>query len=147
MRTVVAVQISRIQVIVLLLAASHAGRGAVLAGRVLDGQGSAVPGATVTAASSGVRRASAWSGATGLYRITGLPPGDYRLTVEAAGFTTVSVTAVLGDHDLTRDITLASIAPAHLSIVITDRAIEPEVEHRNGEVFDRTLFSRDDQLL
>src|SRR5947207_3398303 len=39
------------------------------------------------------------------------------------------------------------IPPIHQSIVITASALEPQVETRSDEVYKRTLFSRDDQLL
>ena len=35
----------------------------------------------------------------------------------------------------------------HQSIVITATPVEPQLERRNAEVFRRTLFSRDDQML
>lgn len=38
------------------------------------------------------------------------------------------------------------IPPVRTSIVITATSVEPAVDHRNSEVFDRTLFSRDDQI-
>ncbi len=38
------------------------------------------------------------------------------------------------------------IPPIHTSIVITASPIEPNIDRRNSEVFDRTLFSRDDQV-
>lgn len=38
------------------------------------------------------------------------------------------------------------IAPVHTSIVITASPVEPAFDRLNSEVFDRTLFSRDDQI-
>lgn len=38
------------------------------------------------------------------------------------------------------------IPPVHTSIVITASPIEPSIDRRNGEVFEQTLFSRDDQV-
>ena len=32
------------------------------------------------------------------------------------------------------------------SIVVTSSAVEPAIDRRNSEVFDKTLFSRDDQI-
>ncbi len=40
-----------------------------------------------------------------------------------------------------------SIPPVHQSIVITASALDPQVETYGDEVYKRTLFSRDDQLL
>ncbi len=39
------------------------------------------------------------------------------------------------------------IPPLHESVVIVASALEPGIDRRNGEVYKRTLFSRDDQLL
>ena len=60
-------------------------------GRVVDQQGSAVPGATVTAksATTGFTRSEV-SDAEGVYRLSALPVGIYDVTAELQGFTTVS---------------------------------------------------------
>src|SRR5687768_7001831 len=39
------------------------------------------------------------------------------------------------------------IKPLYTSIVITAKSIEPAIDRRDSEIFTRTLFSRDDQLL
>src|SRR5215203_3060646 len=59
-------------------------------GRVLDDQGAAVPGATVTATSptTGFNR-TVVSDAEGTYRLSALPVGQYDLSVELPGFTSV----------------------------------------------------------
>ncbi|MEO6239463.1 MAG: TonB-dependent receptor [Vicinamibacterales bacterium] len=58
-----------------------------IAGRVLDEQKAAVPGATVTAKNdnTGFSRSEV-SDAEGLYRITGLPVGSYAVSIEMSGF-------------------------------------------------------------
>jgi Carboxypeptidase regulatory-like domain/TonB dependent receptor len=77
--------------LVLVLAAARMGVAqqttGTIAGRVLDDQGSAVPGATVTAsnAETGFRR-SAVSDAEGLYRLAAIPIGTYDVRVELQGF-------------------------------------------------------------
>src|SRR3954447_17276434 len=60
-------------------------------GRVVDQQGSAIPGATVTAKSpsTGFTRTET-SDAEGLYRLNALPVGLYEVTAELQGFSTVS---------------------------------------------------------
>jgi outer membrane receptor protein involved in Fe transport len=64
-------------------------------GRVIDQQGSAVPGATVTAksATTGFTRSEV-SDSEGVYRLSALPVGIYDVTAELQGFTTVSKKAV-----------------------------------------------------
>jgi hypothetical protein len=82
----------RLLLAALCLLATVAAAGAqqttgTIAGRVLDEQKAAVPGATVTAKndSTGFSRTEV-SDAEGLYRITGLPVGSYALTIEMSGF-------------------------------------------------------------
>lgn len=38
------------------------------------------------------------------------------------------------------------IPAVHTSVTITASPVEPTIDHRNGEVFQQTLFSRDDQI-
>src|SRR4051794_14198514 len=63
----------------------------VITGRVIDQQGAAVPGATVTAKSpsTGFTRTET-SDTEGVYRLTALPVGIYDVTAELQGFSTVS---------------------------------------------------------
>src|SRR5258705_10687428 len=60
-------------------------------GRVVDQQGAAIPGATVTAKSpaTGFTRTET-SDAEGVYRLSALPVGVYEVTAELQGFATVS---------------------------------------------------------
>jgi outer membrane receptor protein involved in Fe transport len=62
-----------------------------ITGRVVDPQGAAVPGATVTAknAATGFTRTDT-SDAEGVYRLTALPVGMYEVVAELQGFTTVN---------------------------------------------------------
>jgi outer membrane receptor protein involved in Fe transport len=62
-----------------------------ITGRVVDQQGAAVPGATVTAKSpsTGFTRTET-SDAEGIYRLAALPVGIYEVTAELQGFSTVS---------------------------------------------------------
>jgi len=62
-----------------------------ITGRVLDQQGAAIPGVTVTAkmASTGFTRTET-TDAEGLYRLAALPVGIYEVNAELQGFSTVS---------------------------------------------------------
>jgi hypothetical protein len=66
-----------------------------LTGTVVDPNGAAVPGATVTAksGSTNISRTVTASDA-GEFRIIGLPPGEYDITVEAATFKKTVITGV-----------------------------------------------------
>ena len=67
-----------------------------ITGRVLDAQGAAVPGATVTArnAATGFTR-TVVSDAEGVYRLQALPVGIYDLATEFSGFSTVEQKGVV----------------------------------------------------
>jgi hypothetical protein len=76
------------------LIAQTAGTGA-LTGRVTDASGNAVANATVTVTTvdnvdNGQTR-STTTGTDGNYRFDSLPPGNYRLKIEAAGFKTLGI--------------------------------------------------------
>jgi hypothetical protein len=62
-----------------------------ITGRVIDQQGAAIPGATITAksATTGFMRTET-SDSEGVYRLAALPVGLYDVTAELPGFTTVS---------------------------------------------------------
>src|SRR3984893_12991625 len=75
------------------LMAQTAGTGA-LTGTVTDSSGAVVPGATVTATSADTGQArTATTGADGAYTIGILPPGNYRVKFEAAGFKAVEISS------------------------------------------------------
>src|SRR5947208_12612732 len=67
------------------------GTSGTITGRVVDQQGAAIPGVTVTAKSTttGFTRSEV-SDAEGVYRLSALPVGVYDVTAELQGFTTVS---------------------------------------------------------
>ncbi len=63
------------------------GTSASLTGQVTDNSGAVVPGATVTATNTDTGLAqTATSNGEGIYLIVPLPPGHYKLMVEAKGF-------------------------------------------------------------
>src|ERR1700728_235756 len=63
------------------------GTSASLTGQVTDNSGAVVPGATVTATNTDTGLAqTATTNGEGIYLIAPLPPGHYKLTVEARGF-------------------------------------------------------------
>jgi hypothetical protein len=64
-----------------------AGAGSIQ-GMVMDQSGAVIPMAIVVAEGPGGLRYSATSAADGGFRMTGLPPGDYQVSVEVAGFVT-----------------------------------------------------------
>ncbi len=77
-----------------MLAAQTAGTGA-LTGTITDPSGAVVPNATVTVTSvdTGQSR-TAMTGADGAYKVSLLPPGNYRVRIEAMGFKPVEVPSI-----------------------------------------------------
>jgi carboxypeptidase family protein/TonB-dependent receptor-like protein len=83
-------------------------------GRIVDAQGAAVPGVTVTAKSpqTGFTRTDVSDG-EGIYRLTALPVGAYDISAELSGFSTFSrkdvVVNVAQTTDLNVELSLAGV--------------------------------------
>src|SRR5438093_2137312 len=109
-----------------------------ITGRVLDQQGSGVPGATVTAksASTGFTRTEV-SDAEGVYRLTALPVGLYDVTTDLPGFATIVKKDIAVDvsKTLTVDFTLkvASVAET-VNVVGASPLIETTASSVGGVV-------------
>ena len=95
----------------LLLTPAFAQYGASIQGTVTDKSGAVVSGATVTASNqeTGVSR-NATTGDSGFYRIAGIAPGNYTVTVEALSFKKSSTgnVAVAGESLRGFDVTLVT---------------------------------------
>jgi hypothetical protein len=127
-----------------LCSVSAHGQTAV-SGEIDDPQGKAVPGAAVRLlAGNGATLSSTVSDDAGQYSFSDVKPGGYRVSVSARGFLTVTkaVTAPIARLDLRFE----KLASQSDSIVITAQSLEPAIDMRNSETFNRTLFSRDDQV-
>ena len=125
--------------LVLLAAAGRAQSS--LSGQVLDPQGQAVAGAKITLQPGGLETSS---DARGHYEMH-LAPGVYTLVAEVPAF--VSVTqqvSVSANENL--DLRFEKLAAQRASLVISAKTTEPAIDLRNSEVFNRTLFTRDDQV-
>jgi hypothetical protein len=118
-----------------------------LAGRVLDPQGRTVAGASVRLQMATTTVAAVTTDQRGEFRLVSISPGVYRVTTEAPGFQSGSQNLTIEGDIVGFDITLPGIAGQHDSIVITAKTVEPTVDLRNSEVFNRTLFTRDDQVM
>jgi outer membrane receptor protein involved in Fe transport len=91
-----------------------------IAGRVLDEQKAAVPGATITVkrGDTGFVRSEV-SDTEGLYRVTGLPVGSYTLTLEMSGFQTQTRTVQVSvSETITADFDM-SIAKVAENVTVT----------------------------
>ncbi len=77
-----------------------------------------------------------------------LPAGALTLRVE--GKNVAPLQRIIPETETTANGVLVidfTIPPLHQSLVIVASALQPEIERRNEEVYRRTLFARDDQLL
>ncbi|HSM13911.1 MAG TPA: TonB-dependent receptor [Thermoanaerobaculia bacterium] len=114
-------------VLLLTLALAPAGAqsaGGILEGRVLDPDGAALPGATVTATNpaTGVAR-STTTDAGGSFRFGALPAGSWDVVVELAGFSTVTQQGVVVNVASTRTLEVKlSLASIEEAITVTDEA-------------------------
>lgn len=119
-----------------------------LSGRVLDPQGRFVPNAHLRIQAGATVAATGVSDRQGQYRILVDDPGRYRLTVESTGFQPATRDLLIGgDGPAVLDVALSGIAGRHESVVISASTVEPTLDLRNSEVFNRTLFTRDDQVM
>lgn len=135
-------------IFVILLPISMSAADSGIAGQVNDPQGRAVPGAQVRLLRRDGSHQDLKTDEQGSFNFGALAAGDYRLTAEAPGFRPVTSAVTVTTGQLARvDLRLSQFATKSESIVITADPVEPEVDMRNSEVFNRTLFSRDDQVL
>jgi hypothetical protein len=131
----------------LLIARGSAFAESGVAGKVVDPQGHPVPGATVGLETAAGYRLNATTNSEGRYQFGPVPDGVYQLKAEAPGLASISQKLTLAGQTSEQDITLSQFAAQHQSIVISAKTVEPEVDLRNAEAFNRTLFTRDDQVL
>ena len=120
-----------------------------LQGTVTDPQGKAVPGAGVNASGhfGGIRRETRTDD-EGHFAIDRLAAGEYTLKAESLGFHPAVRRIDLGEDETVRvELHFSRVAGQSVSMVISARTLEPSVDMRNSEVFNKTLFTRDDQML
>src|SRR6476659_8067546 len=103
-------------------------------GRLVDAQGSAVPGVTVTAKNSatGLTR-SEISDSEGVYRLTALPVGNYDLTAELPGFSKVENKDIVVSVGQTLDINM-TLKVAAVSETVTVTGETPLIETSSSSV-------------
>lgn len=141
---------SLIQTILLLIVSevcSHA--ASAIIGRVSDPQGKAVPGARIRLQAE---NASTWkeirANNQGQYQFESLAPGKYVVSAGSIGLATVNrAVAVLSGEAAIVDLAFTELEKRNQSVVITSSTLEPSIDMRNAEVFNRTLFTRDDHVL
>jgi len=119
-----------------------------VSGDVIDPQGQAIPGAIVQLLSEDrVAVAQAKADAQGHYQFPALAPGVYRLVADAPGFKALEKEIVVqAGVPISQTLQFSELRAQTQSVLVTVKVLEPDVDLRNDEVFDRTLFTRDDQV-
>src|SRR5579862_132538 len=109
-----------------------------ISGRVLDIQGAAAPGATVTAKSpnTGFTRTEV-SDSEGVYRLIALPVGTYDVTAELRGFATITDKGVEVNVGQTQTIEFKlKVAPVAETVAVTGSPLIDSTSSSVGEVVD-----------
>ena len=134
--------------IILLSGVSVSCYGDGLAGSITDPQGRAVAEAAIRLLRvDGAPVNETTTNSVGEFFFPDLHAGEYRISVSAPGFTVLTRdVSVSGDTSARTDIQFTTLQAQSQSVVITAKSIEPTLDLRNAEVFNRTLFSRDDQV-
>jgi hypothetical protein len=114
-------------------AAAQARLDGTIVGRVVDGQGLPVPGATITVLSPALIQPTVTvTDESGRYRASRLPPGQYRLQVQRDGFGTTELEGI--DVQVGRDVVLhIAIEPSPLAETVTVKAETPVIDARQVE--------------
>ena len=116
-----------------------------LAGVLSDPQGAAVPNAAVHLKGSTGELGIARTDSTGRFHFQGIPPGSYQVSADSPGFEPVSRQLDFPAQS-NADLRFVRIEARTQSLVISGKTVEPAIDLRNAEVFNRTLFTRDDQV-
>jgi hypothetical protein len=105
-----------------------------ITGRVVDPQGAAVPGATVTAKSpsTGFTRTET-SDSEGVYRLSALPVGIYEVTAELQGFSTVDKKDIAVNVSQTQTIDF-NMSVATLAETVTVTGASPFIQTTSSSV-------------
>src|SRR6266851_1130788 len=123
--------------------------GASLEGTVTDKSGAVVSGATVTISNqaTGISRNSV-TGASGFYRITGLPPGIYTVAADANGFKKSStpnvVVAAEVDNGADETLQTGSASETVTVTATTSEALQTETANVSGTVSSQQIIDLPD---
>lgn len=111
-------------------------------GRIVDPDGRAVAGVTVTASSlslQGIR--TAVTEGDGLFRFPALPPGNYEVTAQLLGFNPLEVPVVAVTLDRTSSLELSLTRAQRETVVVTAQApIIDQTQTTDGADFPRQVF-------
>jgi len=85
--------------------------------------------------------------AEGKYLIRVVGTSGFALVAESVGFDAATTPLMeMKKEALVVDLKFGSLAKAEAVMTITEKVIEPTVDQRDGALFNKTLFTRDDQI-
>ncbi len=119
-----------------------------VSGTVVDPQGMAVQGATVQAADGlGRTKAETKCDDEGKYVLEVPASQVYSFVAHAQGFESVATNLRQVEADIEGlELAFGKLASASEVLTVTARVSEPAVDQRDAAIFNRTLFTRDDQV-
>jgi len=103
-----------------------------LSGTVTDSAGSVIPGATVRVTRNGAPVTDAVTDASGRYRVPGLTPGPYDVSVAVSGFRTLARSGVEAASGV-ETVMDAALQVAALSETVAVSAATPQIQASTGE--------------
>ena len=132
MRRLISAVVAVLAALALSTSAFAQGGGAsstgTIQGRVMDAQGAVLPGVTVTATSpSALGAQTAVTSETGNYRFPAVPPGEYELTFELAGFNTLKRSGIQITLGFTANVNV-ELALATLQETVTVSGASPVID-------------------
>lgn len=120
----------------------------LVSGSVLDMQNKPVPNAIVKVVDGlGRIKQSSAANAEGRFNLKIVGSGTLALVAETIGFDPVTTGLLeMKGASMSVDIKFGSLSKAELTLTVNERVIEPAVDQRDAAIFNKTLFTRDDQI-
>jgi hypothetical protein len=122
------------------------GQSMELNGNITDPQARLVPGASIRLHKERTEVGRTTSDEQGKFTLHDIPDGNYTLTAEAPGFALATRQLSVPADAARANLQFDKVSVRSQTVVITAKSLEPEIDLRNAEVFNRTLFTRDDQV-
>jgi outer membrane receptor protein involved in Fe transport len=120
----------------------------LVSGSVLDTQDKPVPNAIVKVVDGlGRIKQTSAANAEGRFSLKIVGSGTLALVAETIGFEPVTTGLLeMKGGSMSVDIKFGSLSKAEQTLTINERVIEPTVDQRDAAIFNKTLFTRDDQI-
>ncbi len=120
----------------------------LVSGSVLDTQNKPVPNAIVKVVDGlGRVKQTGAANSEGRFNLKIVGSGTLALVAETVGFEPVTTGLLeMKGGSMTVDVKFGSLSKAELTLTVNERVIEPSVDQRDAAIFNKTLFTRDDQI-